>query len=65
MEVIAINSSAADDKACARRMLLLSGGDNLSCRFALRLEHVLTLDDPKVTLQGRRPAAQGPAATGS
>ncbi|MDQ0868271.1 transposase [Arthrobacter sp. V1I9] len=32
-------------------MLLLRGGDNLSCRAALRLEEVFTLDDPTGTLQ--------------
>ncbi|MGN7200051.1 transposase [Arthrobacter sp. SAFR-044] len=30
------------DKAWAQRMLLLRGGDNLSCRAALRLEEVFT-----------------------
>ena len=32
-------------------MLLLLGGDNLSCRAALRLEEVVALDDPTGTLQ--------------
>ncbi|MDQ0867529.1 hypothetical protein QFZ70_000002 [Arthrobacter sp. V1I9] len=41
----------AIDKAWAHRMLLLRGGDNLSCRAALRLEEVFALDDPTGTLQ--------------
>jgi transposase len=32
-------------------MLLLRGGDNLSCRAALRLEEVFAADDPTGTLQ--------------
>ena len=41
----------AIDKAWAHRMLLLRGGDTLSCRAALRLEEVFTVDDPTGTLQ--------------
>jgi transposase len=41
----------AIDKAWAHRMLLLRGGDNLSCRATLRLEEVFTLDDPTGTLR--------------
>ncbi|MFJ6314437.1 ISL3 family transposase [Pseudarthrobacter oxydans] len=41
----------AIDKAWAHRMLLLRGGDTLSCRAALRLEEVFALDDPTGTLQ--------------
>ncbi|UKA77320.1 ISL3 family transposase [Arthrobacter sp. FW306-07-I] len=41
----------AIDKAWAHRMLLLRGGDNLSCRAALRLEEVFAADDPTGTLQ--------------
>ncbi|MDT0196269.1 transposase [Arthrobacter sp. AB6] len=40
----------AIDKAWAHRMLLLRGGDTLSCRAALRLEEVFALDDPTGTL---------------
>ena len=39
------------DKAWAHRMLLLRGGDTLSCRAALRLEEVFAVDDPTGTLQ--------------
>jgi transposase len=42
----------ATDKARAHRMLLLRGGDTLSCRAALRLEEVFAADDPTGTLQG-------------
>ena len=41
----------AVDKAWAHRMLLLRGGDTLSCRAALRLEEVFAADDPTGTLQ--------------
>jgi transposase len=41
----------AIDKAWAHRMLLLRGGDSLSCRAAHRLEEVFALDDPTGTLQ--------------
>lgn len=41
----------AIDKAWAHRMLLLRGGDTLSCRAALRLEEVFAVDDPTGTLQ--------------
>ena len=41
----------AADKAWAHRMLLLRGGDTLSCRAALRLEEVFAVDDPTGTLQ--------------
>ncbi|MEO5315806.1 transposase [Pseudarthrobacter sp. CC12] len=41
----------AIDKAWAHRMLLLRGGDALSCRAAARLEEVFTLDDSTGTLQ--------------
>jgi len=41
----------AVDKAWAHRMLLLRGGDTLSCRATLRLEEVFTPDDPTGTLQ--------------
>jgi transposase len=41
----------AIDKAWAHRMLLLRGGDTLSCRAALRLEEVFALADPASTLQ--------------
>ncbi|MET4134177.1 transposase [Pseudarthrobacter sp. PvP090] len=43
--------SRAVDKAWAHRMLLLRGGDTLSCRAALRLEEVFAADDPTGTLQ--------------
>ena len=39
------------DKAWAHRMLLLRGGETLSCRAALRLEEVFAVDDPTGTLQ--------------
>lgn len=41
----------AIDKAWAHRMLLLRGGDRLSCRAALRLEEVFAVDDPTGTLR--------------
>jgi transposase len=41
----------AIDKAWAHRMLLLRGGDTLSCRAALRLEEVFAVDDPTGTLE--------------
>ncbi len=41
----------AIDKAWAHRMLLLRGGDTLSCRAARRLEDVFAVDDPTGTLQ--------------
>ena len=41
----------AIDKAWAHRMLLLRSGDTLSCRTALRLEEIFTLDDPTGILQ--------------
>ncbi|MEE2521551.1 ISL3 family transposase [Pseudarthrobacter sp. J47] len=41
----------AVDKAWAHRMLLLRGGDTLSCRAALKLEDVFAADDPTGTLQ--------------
>ncbi|GAC1377725.1 MAG: ISL3 family transposase [Pseudarthrobacter sp.] len=41
----------AVDKAWAHRMLLLRGGDTLSCRAALRLEEVFAADDPTGTLR--------------
>lgn len=41
----------AIDKAWAHRMLLLRGGENLSCRATARLEEVFALDDPTGTLQ--------------
>jgi len=41
----------AIDKAWAHRMLLLRGGDRLSCRAVARLEGVFTLDDPTGTLR--------------
>ncbi|MET1154686.1 transposase [Arthrobacter sp.] len=41
----------AVDKAWAHRMLLLRGGDTLSCRAALRLEEVFVAEDPMGTLQ--------------
>jgi hypothetical protein len=46
--------SRSIDKAWAHRMLLLRGGDNLSCRAALRLKDVFTADDPTGTLQAVR-----------
>ncbi|MGC7153897.1 ISL3 family transposase [Paenarthrobacter ureafaciens] len=41
----------AIDKAWAHRMLLLRGGDTLSCRAARRLEEVFAVDDPSGALQ--------------
>lgn len=41
----------AIDKAFAHRMLLLRGGDTLSCRADLRLKEVFAVDDPTGTLQ--------------
>lgn len=41
----------AIDKDWAHRMLLLRGGDTLSCRAVLRLEEVFALDGPTGTLQ--------------
>jgi transposase len=41
----------AVDKAWAHRMLLLRGGDTLSCRAARKLEDVFAADDPTGTLQ--------------
>lgn len=41
----------AVDKAWAHRMLLLRGGDTLSCRAAHRLEEVFAADDPTGTLR--------------
>jgi transposase len=41
----------AADKAWAHRMLLLRGGDTLSCRAARKLEDVFAADDPTGTLQ--------------
>jgi transposase len=35
----------------AHRMLLLRGGDNLSCRAALRLKEVFAMGDPTSTLE--------------
>lgn len=41
----------AVDKAWAHRMLLLRGGDTLSCRAVHRLEEVFAVEDPTGTLQ--------------
>jgi hypothetical protein len=41
----------AVDKARAHRMLLLRGGDTLSCRASLRLEEVFAVDGPTGILQ--------------
>ncbi|WP_255771709.1 transposase [Pseudarthrobacter sulfonivorans] len=41
----------AIDRAWAHRLLLLGGGDTLSCRAAHRLEEVFAVDDPTGTLQ--------------
>ena len=41
----------AIDKAWAHRMLLLRGGDTLSCRAVLRLQELFAPDDPTGTLQ--------------
>ncbi|MFF1251243.1 ISL3 family transposase [Pseudarthrobacter sp. NPDC058329] len=41
----------AIDKAWAHRMLLLRGGDTLSCRAARRREEVFAADDPTGTLR--------------
>ncbi|MEW1918639.1 transposase [Pseudarthrobacter oxydans] len=41
----------ATDKAWAHRMLLLRGGETLTCRAARRLEEVFAVDDPTGTLQ--------------
>lgn len=44
----------AIDKAWAHRMLLLRGGDTLSCRAAIRPEEAFAVDDPTGTLQAVR-----------
>ncbi|MDQ0633532.1 transposase [Arthrobacter pascens] len=41
----------AVDKAWAHRMLLLRGGDTLSCRAGRRLDEVFAVDDPTGALQ--------------
>jgi hypothetical protein len=49
----------AIDQAWAHRMLLLRGGDNLSCRASLRLQEVFTADDPTGALGESPPYPRG------